>query len=69
MVTDPLVHVEGDDGVLNDGVSVRRWGLEEELVGEGEGESGAGEPEEGRGDEEVVEEGGHGGMGVEGGSF
>ena len=69
MVTDPLVRVEGDDGVLNDGVSVRRWGLEEELVGEGEGKSGAGEPEEGGGDEGVVEEGGLGGMGVEGGSF
>ena len=69
MVTDPLVRVEGDNGVPNDGVSVRRWGLEEELVGEGEGEPGVVELEEGEGDERVREEGGLGGMGVEGGSF
>jgi len=69
VVTDPLVRVEGDNGVPNDGVSVRRWGLEEELVGEGEGEPGVVELEEGEGDERVREEGGLGGMGVEGGSF
>ena len=69
MVTDPLVRVEGDNGVPNDGVSVRRWGLEEELVGDGEGEPGVVELEEGEGDERVREEGGLGGMGVEGGSF
>ena len=43
--------------------------MEEELVGEGEGEPGVVELEEGEGDERVREEGGLGGMGVEGGSF
>ena len=61
-----VVRVEGDDGVSNDSVSVRRWGLEEELVGEGEEEAGVVEPEEGRGDEGVTKEGGLGGMDVEG---
>ena len=31
--------VKGDDGVPNDDVSVRQWGLEEESVGEREGEA------------------------------
>ena len=62
-----VVRVEGDDGVSNDSVSVRRWGLEEELVGEGEEEAGVVEPEEGKGDEGVTKEGGLGGMDVEGG--
>ena len=57
MVTDPLVRVEGDNGVPNDGVSVRRWGLEEELVGKGEEEPGVVEPVEGGGDKGVTEEG------------
>ena len=60
-----VVRVEGDGGVPNDDISVRRWDLEEELVGEGEGEAGAVESEEGRGDEGVTKEGGLGGMGVE----
>ena len=30
-----VVRVEGDGGVPNDDISVRRWDLEEELVGEG----------------------------------
>ena len=34
-----VVCVEGDDGVPNDDVSVRQWGLEEESVGEREGEA------------------------------
>lgn len=30
------MRVEGDDGIPDDDISVRRWGLDEELVGEGE---------------------------------
>jgi len=57
VLTDPLVCVEGDDGVSNNGVLVRRWGLEEELVGKGEEEPGVVEPVEGGGDKGVTEEG------------
>ena len=53
--------MEGDDGVPNDDILVPRWGLEEELVGEGEAE-------ERGGDEGVMKEGGLGGVGVEQGS-
>ena len=63
------VCVEGDYGVPNDDVSVPRWGLEEELVGEGEREVGVIEVEEGGGDEGVMKEGGLGGVGVEQGAI
>ena len=54
-------------GVLDDDISVMQRGLEEELVGHGEGEVSAIEAEEDGGDKGVAEEGGLGGMGVEGG--
>ena len=60
-----VVCMDGDDGVPNDDVSMPRWGLEEELVGEGEREVGVIEVEEGGGDEGVMKEGGLGGVGVE----
>ena len=59
------MRVEGDDGVPNDDISMRRWGLEEELVGEGDGEAGAVDAEESGGDKGVTEDGGLGGVGVE----
>ena len=45
-------------GVLDDDISVMQRGLEEELVGHGEGEVSAIEAEEDGGDKGVAEEGG-----------
>lgn len=62
-----IVGVEGDDGVPDDDVSVWVGYLEEEVMGEWEGEAGAVEVEKGGGDEGVGEERGLGGVGMEGG--
>lgn len=59
--------VEGDEGVPNDGVSVR--GFVEQVACGGEGEEGAVEVEKGTGDEGVVGEvRGFEGVGVDGGA-
>ena len=56
-----VVCMDGDDGVPNDDVSMPRWGLEEELVGEEEGKAGVVQAEEGGGDEGIMKEGDLGG--------